>query len=90
MTDYYHRTMKGNIFKDCQYNSIERMVSGVIINIIQSMTFDSKPRVANTWLQPLSNFNEEMWKNCVQHCENLIKQDWQKLWGISLWVIFFL
>jgi uncharacterized protein YkwD len=48
---------------------------------ISSCTESKTEKVKKMWLEAISHFTPEMWSNSVKHCEQLIKQDWQKLMG---------
>jgi transposase len=67
----------------CQYNPIE-MVWG-FCKMFYNKNIRSQPacknRVSRLWQEALVNYTPEMWANSVQHCENLIKSDWNKMMG---------
>jgi transposase len=69
---------------NCQYNPIE-LAWGFLKNYynknISSCTESKTEKVKKMWLEAISHFTPEMWSNSVKHCEQLIKQDWQKLMG---------
>ncbi|KAJ3662000.1 hypothetical protein Zmor_006368 [Zophobas morio] len=40
-----------------------------------------KSVIKHLWIEPMSKYTPEMWTSSVMHCENIIKDDWQRMMG---------
>ncbi|KAJ3660720.1 hypothetical protein Zmor_005156 [Zophobas morio] len=67
----------------CHYNAIE-MVWGFCKpyynkHILKQSS--KKSEIKHLWIEAMSKYTPEMWTSSVIHCENIIKDDWQRMMG---------
>ncbi|KAJ3652635.1 hypothetical protein Zmor_018583 [Zophobas morio] len=67
----------------CQYNAIELAWAHCKRYYNQNIHeyTEDKNRVTHLWLEALNNFDSQMWRNSIRHCEELILADWYKEMG---------